>query len=182
MDLVEELSGLELNAELHEARLLLLLLAFSGEDGQGVIEGLTKLAKLDFFLRYPALLERALVERRAAPKLAAVEDHERDSVESRMVRYRFGPWDHRYYAFLDLLVSKGLIAIHPEGRRITIRLTPKGAGVARSIAESEPFKPVARRARLLKTHLDLTATNIMNFVYEKFPEIASLSMNEVIPT
>jgi len=182
MDLVEALSSLELNDALHEARLLVLLLAFAGADGQGEIEGLTKLAKLDFLLRYPALLERALVARRANPKGAAVEMHERDSVESRMVRYRFGPWDHRYRKFLNQLVARGLTTTRVEGRKITIGLTDEGRRVAAQIAEAQSFAAIVARAKVLKSHLDLTASNLMRFVYETFPELTSLRMNEQIPT
>ncbi len=97
MDLVEAITALETNRELHEARLLLLLAAFAGVDGTGSVDGLTKLAKLDFLLRYPTLLERALLARGKSVRHVRVQAHERDSIESRMVRYRFGPWDHRYY-------------------------------------------------------------------------------------
>ena len=53
MNLYELLSQIEDSDELHEARLLILLNAFSGKDGQGSVDGLTQLAKLDFLLRYP---------------------------------------------------------------------------------------------------------------------------------
>lgn len=60
MNLFLILADLEENDNLHLARLLVLLKAFSGRDGTKTIDGLTKLAKLDFFLRYPTYLERAL--------------------------------------------------------------------------------------------------------------------------
>ena len=48
MDLLESIAALESSDSLHEARILLLIKAFGGENGEGQIEGLTKLAKLDF--------------------------------------------------------------------------------------------------------------------------------------
>lgn len=51
MDLIRALAELEQNPELHLARLLVLLGEFGGADGTGRVEGLTKLAKLDFLLR-----------------------------------------------------------------------------------------------------------------------------------
>lgn len=66
MDLIRALAELEQSPELHLARLLVLLGEFGGADGTGRVEGLTKLAKLDFLLRYPAMLERALVRRHAS--------------------------------------------------------------------------------------------------------------------
>ena len=180
MGLVEALAELEGNDELHGARLLLLLAAFSGGDGTGEVEGLTKLAKLDFLLRYPVLLERALRARNRSVANVGLQPYERDSVESRMVRYRFGPWDHRYRRFLNLLTARGLARVRVEGRTINIGVTPQGVEVAKRLATSGQFEDIARRASVLKGALDLTATNLMKFVYETFPELASLSMNEVI--
>ena len=95
MSLLEAFSELEGSDSLHEGRLLLLVSAFSPEAEVGGIAGLTKLAKLDFLLRYPVLLERALTARGRSTRAVELQDFERSSVESRMVRYRFGPWDHR---------------------------------------------------------------------------------------
>jgi hypothetical protein len=103
-----------------------MLEAFGGRRGDQPIEGLTKLAKLDFLLRYPVYLERALVARDAPEAAAQVEDYERNSVEAHMVRFRYGPWDHRYRRFLNILVGKGLAAVRVEGRTITIQLTRSG--------------------------------------------------------
>src|SRR6266702_1664896 len=92
--------------ELHEGRLLILLAAFCGKGGTREVAGLTKLAKLDFLLRYPVLLERALKARGKSASAVQVEEHERDNVESKMVRYRFGPWDPRHRRFVNLLAAK----------------------------------------------------------------------------
>jgi len=61
MNIVEAVAGLEQPVELHLARLLLLLDTFAQDARNPSIEGLTKLAKLDFLLRYPVMLERALL-------------------------------------------------------------------------------------------------------------------------
>ncbi len=60
MDIVATIADLDATPELHTARLLVLLSTFAGDDGSDTMEGLTKLAKLDFLLRYPVMLERAL--------------------------------------------------------------------------------------------------------------------------
>jgi hypothetical protein len=96
MNLLEILISLEDNDEIHLARLLLLLRAFAGQKGNKTINGLTKMVKLDFLLRYPVYLERALQARGSSPTRAEVLDHERKSVESAMIRYHYGPWDPRY--------------------------------------------------------------------------------------
>jgi hypothetical protein len=180
MDLIEALADLEENDELHGARLLVLLAAFAGTAGDGEVEGLTKLAKLDFLLRYPVMLERALTARNKPTAAVQVQPYERDSVESRMVRYRFGPWDHRYRRFVNLLAAKGLAQVRLEGRTVNVGITPAGLKLAERLTSSGEFTDVARRAAALKTHMDLSATNLMKFVYETFPELTSLSMNEAI--
>ncbi len=182
MDFVKTVANLDKSLELHAARLLILLDAF-GEGGQvGTIEGLTKLAKLDFLLRYPVMLQRALEAKGRSTKDVQLEDHELHSVESEMVRYRFGPWDHRYREFLNILVAKDLVFVTIEGRKVIITSTEQGRVRARQLASNELFEQYARRAKLLKRHFNLTATNLMNFIYDTFPEIISLQSNSPIST
>lgn len=181
MNLYEMLSQLEDNDELHEARLLLLLQAFAGKGGQETVDGLTKLAKLDFLLRYPTYLEKAISQRpKGKPEEADVKDHERQSVESSMVRFKYGPWDHRYRRFLNLLVAKGMATVTTEGRTVRIGLTERGLEAARLLSENEANEDITHRARLLKRHFDLTATNLMKFIYDTFPEIGTLRLGKEI--
>jgi hypothetical protein len=94
--------------EFHAARLLLLV-SLCGTANR--IDGLTKMAKLDFFVRYPDFFAVAKKDQTPVP-----QDHE--AVESAMVRHHYGPWDKRYYHILAYLESKQLIELHP------VRLTP----------------------------------------------------------
>lgn len=75
--------------EFHAARLLLLL-SVCGVSGR--IDGLTKMAKLDFFARYPHFFE---VARAAAGPLHALDAPSRtesdEAVEAAMVRHHYGP-------------------------------------------------------------------------------------------
>lgn len=182
MNLVKEIAVLDADSELHAARLLILISAFSGENQDNSIEGLTKLAKLDFLLRYPVMLERALEAKSRSMKELLLERYERLSVESEMVRYRFGPWDHRYREFLNILAAKGLISIKLEGRKVVISLSTRGYSLAEELEEKLLFQPYARRSKLLKRHFDLKATTLMQFIYETFPEVISLRSNQRIPT
>ena len=181
MDLVETIADLDVDPDLHSARILLLISAFSNQEAESAMEGLTKLAKLDFLLRYPVMLERALAAKGRSTKEVKLEDHERLSVESEMVRYRFGPWDHRYRAFLNVLVGKGLVNVSVEGRKVVISVTEKGNTLASELSSHPVFEDYARRSLLLKRHFDLQATNLMRFIYDTFPEIVSLRSNERIP-
>ncbi len=97
-----------------------------------------------------------------------------------MVRYRFGPWDHRYREFLNILVAKGLASVSVEGRKVVISVTEQGRERAKQLGDHELFRHYARRARLLKRNFDLTATNLMRFIYDTFPEIVSLRSNAPI--
>ncbi|MEX2120220.1 MAG: hypothetical protein WD847_11555 [Pirellulales bacterium] len=180
MSLFDVLADLEGNDDLHLGRLLVLLKAFSGRDGSDTVEGLTKLAKLDFLLRYPVFLERALPKRGANPASAHVQEHERKSVESAMVRFRYGPWDFRYRRFLNLLVARGLATVTTERRTIHIGLTAPGHTVADRLSQDDANQDVLRRAKLLKRYLDLSATKLMKFIYDTFPEIGTLRLGAEI--
>lgn len=180
MDFVQTIADLDESPELHVARLLVLIDAFAEDEQVGAIEGLTKLAKLDFLLRYPVMLERALEAKKQSIKNVQLEDYERYSVESQMVRYRFGPWDHRYREFLNILVAKGLVMIKLEGRTVVITATEKGRNCAKLLASDQQFEQYSQRSKLLKKYFDMKATNLMRFIYETFPEIISLRSNAPI--
>lgn len=180
--MVSALADLDQEPALHAARLLVLLDAFVGPKPEPAIEGLTKLAKLDFLLRYPVMLERALQARNRSTREVRLTDYERQSVESQMVRYRFGPWDHRYRKILNYLAGKGLVQVGLSGRTITATPTELGRKAAATLAELESFAPYVRRAEILKRHFDLGATTLMRFIYDTFPEVISLRSNQAIPT
>jgi hypothetical protein len=181
VSLFDTLTILEGDDSLHMGRLLVLMSAFVGKDGTGSVDGLTKLAKLDFLLRYPANLERALNARGGRGPDAHVEDYERKSIESSMVRYRFGPWDFRYRRFLNTLVARGLVSVSTEGRTIKIFLTGAGRDAAGELIRAPEFSTMSNRAKLLKRYCDLSATNLMKFIYETFPELGSMRVGTLIP-
>lgn len=181
MNLFHILSDLENNDELHEARLLVLLSIFVGKKGNRTINGLTKLAKLDFLLRYPVFLERALKTVPGAnSEDVDVLDYERQSVESSMIRYRYGPWDFRYRRFINILVAKELVIVEVQGKTIHVGLTDAGLAIAHQLAENDTHNDIAKRSRLLKKYFDWAPTRLMKFIYETFPEIGTLRLGEEI--
>lgn len=182
MDVVETIAKLDSDPHLHAARLLVLISTFTGYEEGAAIEGLTKLAKLDFLLRYPVMLERSLIAKGRSVRDVQLEDHERLSVESDMVRYRFGPWDHRYRELLNILAGQELIKVSTEGRTVVIGLTQRGRDLAAALVLLPDFDDYARRSQLLKRHFDVRATTLMKFIYDTFPEVVSLRSNERIPT
>jgi hypothetical protein len=180
LTLLEILTSLEDNVDMHLGRILILLRAFSGKKGTYEINGLTKLVKLDFLLRYPVYLEKALEKKKAPPETAKVLDYERKSIESSMIRYHYGPWDPRYRFFINLLIGKGLVRISLTERTINIGLTELGFEKANELSENINFADTTWRARLLKMHFDIGGTNLKNFIYQTFPEIVSLDLGEEI--
>ena len=90
LDLVEIVTALDRDEDVHLARIIVLLKAFSRPD-LPAIEGITKLAKLDFLLRYPSCLEKALIARGVAAKNIPVDDFERLTIEARMIRVPLRP-------------------------------------------------------------------------------------------
>ncbi len=179
LDVVEIVTALDQDEDVHLARIVVLLKAFSEADAPA-IEGITKLAKLDFLLRYPSCLEKALTARGVPARNIPVDDFERLTIEARMIRYRYGPWDHRYRRFLNILVARRLAVVRTDGRTIQIDLTPLGHSVAEKLSEAPAFSRVYQRAVLLKKHLNLKARALMEFIYEQFPELTSLEFNEGI--
>ncbi|TNC98642.1 MAG: hypothetical protein FD119_113 [Stygiobacter sp.] len=172
-------TSLDRDEPIHLARLLILVLAFTREEG-AAIDGITKLAKLDFLLRYPSFFERAMIARGLSPKSVSVEDYERRSVEAAMVRYRYGPWDHRYRRFINILAAKGLVDVTTDGRAVRLSLTGRGHEVAAVLAADPANIPLATRAGILRHRIDIGATEIMKFIYATFPEIATLAYDEAI--
>lgn len=149
------------------ARLLILIDAFTGKNRS--LEGRTKLAKLDFFLRYPAFLARVVgdVEAGSAPTL-----------EGGMIRYRYGPWDPAYFALLGSLVGRGLVEVVPLKRGFGYRTSAIGHDLAAELSGSEEWRPIADRAMTLKEHLDFSGDNLRKLVYEHFPEVSLATWGE----
>ena len=109
-----------------------------------------------------------------------MDDFERLTIEARMIRYRYGPWDHRYRRFLNILVARRLAVVRTDGCTIQIDLTPKGNDLAEKLIETPGFSRVYARAVLLSKHLNLKARALMEFIYEQFPELTSMEFNEGI--
>jgi hypothetical protein len=165
----------------HAARLLLLVAAWS-KSPRGRIDGLTQIAKLDFLLRYPVFLERILRARgRQMPPDTRPTGAERGAVESSMIRYKYGPWDDRYYAIIGRLVGLQLVEYTVGRGNVTLRATELGKSVADELERVE-WKIVADRCRLLRRELDLSGSNLKKAIYAELPEAVDRPWWDVIPT
>jgi hypothetical protein len=145
------------------------------------VEGITKLAKLDFLLRYPTCLERALRELGRNPDDVEVLPRERTSIEAKMVRFRYGPWDTRYRRWLGLLAARGLVILGVQGHTVQIGLSDSGRKLAGQFRDDPLFADISRRADVvLEAVGPMSATRLKDFVYEAVPEITDMKWGEEI--
>lgn len=155
--------------EFHAARLMLLM-HICGVRGR--IDGLTKMAKLDFFARYPDFFEVARAAAVPQPSREAQPDNPDDErIESAMVRHHYGPWDKRYYHVLAHLEAKRLITVTKEGKGYRIALTPLGLERAAALAARPSFATLVERMReVKKTFGGKTGTFLKDLIYRLFDE------------
>lgn len=162
--------------EFHAARLLLLV-RLCGTANR--IDGLTKLAKLDFFVRYPSFFADACIALRIAPPPQTMT-----GVEAPMVRHHYGPWDKRYYHVLAFLEGAGLLSVTPAHGTAGYTFTLTEAGVARAndLVASPAFEPVAVQMRAVKSAFGTrSGDSIKRFIYERFEQqVARRPMGVVI--
>ncbi len=164
----------EESLELHAARLLLLL-NYAGIKGK--IVSRTKIAKMDFFVRYPAYLKKA-----AAINNILVDDETDIRPDSPMIRYKYGPWDSKYYNVFALLIAKGLVTIQPSKNGDVFELTDRGRYAVRELDNLE-FENIIKRCELVnQLFRNKTGTAIKDFIYQYFPEVTSRSLGEEINT
>ncbi len=166
--------------EFHAARLLILLHVYK-EANTSPLRGRTKLAKLDFFVRYPMFLEVALERLRSEGRQVAEFRAGSEGVEASMVRYRFGPWDHRYYNLLALLDGRALLRIG-GGNVETYSLTNTGHDVAEQLVNEQAFSPLVERCRVVVSAFSRwSGTDLKSFVYDTFvDEIAAMPQGVII--
>ena len=149
--------------EFHAARLLLLL-HICGANGE--IDGLTKLAKLDFFVRYPAFFVRtsAFLGKPVAPVF--------DTVETPMVRHHYGPWDHRYYHVLAYLEGTGMARVRKAGaRKFVFSLTEQGTLHAKRLSDQEAFRALRNHMIGVRKLLGRrSGESLKKLIYEIFAE------------
>src|ERR1700733_6901781 len=184
--IVKAAANAENEDDLHLARLLVLLGSADARKTTlatkaRAVEGITKLAKMDFLLRYPTCLERVLAKLDRDPELVAVQPRERTSIETKMIRFRYGRWDARYRRWLGLLSARGLVRLALEGNTIVIGLTDAGRILAGTLRETDLFKEIASRSDLTtKAVGSFSATRLKDFVYDAVPEISDMKWGEEI--
>ncbi|ROO87863.1 hypothetical protein EDD29_5510 [Actinocorallia herbida] len=182
----EELVLLREDLAYHQARVLLLVTAVSDLKEHGrKLDGLTKLAKLDFLLRYPALAPDVLDRLdRTDPRLHldVEETQARTEVEAPMTRYKYGPWDDRYYAILGALIGRGLIR-YTRARKgsVAVAATPDGRRLASQLAASEEWREIADRSAVIaEVSSGLTGSALKNLIYDRLADLMDRPHRQVI--
>jgi hypothetical protein len=180
--LIKAVSESENSDELHLARLLLLLNARAKQKTRSnTVEGITKLAKFDFLLRYPNCLERALIADNKDPEKACVQSYERTTIETKMIRFRYGPWDKRYRRWIGLLVARGLVTTFVKGKTVHVGITDAGRHIAEILAQTDEFQELSNRSDLIvKSFNKYSSTKIKEFIYQVFPELENMRWGEEI--
>jgi len=167
--------------EFHAARILLLLRYCSQKDRakkRYKIEGLTKLAKLDFFVRYPEFFRKVVKHLKKEDQIGG----HTGGVESRMIRFHYGPWDERYYHILPFLESRGLISIEKSGNSYLFFLSESGERIADELSKESEYIELNANIKDVNIVLgDKTGGALKSLVYEIFgEEVSEKNLGEVI--
>lgn len=169
----------------HQIRVLLLVASVAAEpEHNRKLDGLTKLAKLDFFVRYPALASVVLDELGPDKRLHLSEEDVLNPtvVQDPMTRYKYGPWDDRYYPVIGALVSRGLLK-YGSGRKGSVSLIPTAAGsaLAANLAKDSVWSDVADRcAAVAKASRGMSGNALKERIYERLATLMDRPHREVI--
>lgn len=182
----EHLAALREDLAYHQARVLLLVTAVAGADGHAKkLDGLTKLAKLDFLTRYPALAPSVLDAIRTHDKRLHLDEAgslAKTDVESPMTRYKYGPWDDRYYTIIGALVGRGLLK-YVRGRKGSVALSPTSLGkkMAGRLGESKEWSEIADRCTAIaEASSGMTGNALKNLIYERLAVLMDRPHREII--
>jgi len=159
--------------EFHAARLILLLHICGTND---MVNGLTKMAKLDFFIRYPEFFAFAsqVLENKVVPS--------KEHVESYMVRYHYGPWDQRYYHVLAYLEARQLIQVMKDNKTYNLTLTKDGNKIAKELENDDNYLDLVMQMHMVSKLLgNKNGAYLKNLIYKLFDKrVGSLSLGEPI--
>jgi hypothetical protein len=166
--------------DVHSGRVLLLLRHF-GPTADQPLDGLTKLAKLDFLLRYPVFTERLLIRRNQSWAIGTEPSRSEElAVESRMIRYKYGPWDDRYYPILGTLAGLSLMDVTKNGRSFRLSLTVQGRDLAQRLAAQDEWSTMDLRAEFLHHEFDMSGSKLKKLIYTELPDVVDRPLRSLI--
>jgi hypothetical protein len=170
----------------HQARVLLLVNAVAAEPGHSrKLDGLTKLAKLDFLVRYPALASAVLdglPDDDTRMHLTNDDVAAPTEAEDPMTRYKYGPWDDRYYPVVGALISRGLLR-YTRARKGSVALapTPTGRKFAESLMSDPLWRETADRCgAIAEASAGLTGNALKERIYDRLADLMDRPQRQVI--
>lgn len=178
-----ELFSIDESMAFHASRLALLIHHAGIHGKDQCIDGRTKLAKLDFFVRYPVFLARAISIAGTSELKQSAEEHLGIELqaESHMIRYRYGPWDHRYYNILAYMFAKQLISSNRANGVDNFRLEDNGTRLVQTLLTQEAWTEISIRCSLVGRLFAIrSGTYIKEFVYRHFPEVVHTTYSSKI--
>jgi len=165
--------------EFHASRLLLLIDICGKKDRNfnlKRIEGFTKLAKLDFFIRYPEFFLRAVKDKDELLKIENIEQ------ESKMIRFHYGPFDKRYYHIIPYLISKGCVKITNKNNRYDFYITDIGMQITDELKTIHSFDElIFNISKVNDIFGSYSGTKLKEMVYDLFDEeVAQKKLGDLI--
>ena len=99
-----------------------------------------------------------------------------------MTRYKYGPWDDRYYPVIGALVGRGLLR-YTRGRRGSVALTPTPAGraLAAQLAAAPDWSDLKDRSvAIAEAAAGLTGNALKDLIYQRLVSLMDRPYREVI--
>jgi hypothetical protein len=153
----------------HEARVLVLIAACSA-DGRGIPD-LEVLARLDFLLRFPSVLDRVPEHGPVWPQGLAADPAEHQAVMSAFYPAHYGLWLDRYLFITGTLVGRRLISVPVDGNSPKFVTRESGQNIARRLASSSAWYRTAARADHLHGHLPRDAEQLDDLIRPVLAEL-----------
>lgn len=167
----------EKNNDFHIIRLLILLSALKPDQ---TVAGITKLAKLDFLLRYPSCLEKAL-RKLGYKKNFYIAEFEKNTIESAMIKFHYGPWDKRYREWISIMQAKDLISVFSKGKTVYIGINENGRTLINQISGNEHYIEYISRSKIIVQKFNsYSSKKLLEFMYATFPELSHMKSGEEI--
>src|SRR3954453_8656691 len=98
-----------------------------------------------------------------------------------MVRYKYGPWDDRYYPVVGALVSRGLLK-YVRGRRGSVALAPTASSqrLAAELSADANWREIADRCEAVaQASAGLTGNALKERIYERLADLMDGPHREV---
>jgi hypothetical protein len=136
----------------------------------GKVDSLTKLAKLDFLIRYPDT--RAAVRGTLAGQTETRENLRPGSGWTSMIRHKFGPWDDSYYPVIGALVARGLARyVRAKNRAVGVALTKAGNDLYDKLRSLDAWGDVVIEADVVAAEFGhLSGNKLKDAIYEALPQ------------